>query len=201
MTYAKTDGMNPDKILGFIDRRMRQRHLWLLLAAVIALDVLMLSYTARKLSVHGLPMFDLRCGGYGVSDARTYVEGLTAANKLWRYAFVQIPIDMAFAIIEAAALAALYLWFTRPKARFSIAMPGKARMLLLLFPAGQALFDLSENSLVWVMLKSGPSVSPSLVRAASFSTTTKWALAMMSVGIAAALAIAAWQTGKEKARG
>jgi hypothetical protein len=186
-------------MLGFIDSRLCAWHLWVGLLAVVALDLAMMLVTVPRLaefSSGGL-MFDLRISGYSPRRAAAYIADLGEAGRTY-YASVHVPVDTVFAVIEAIVLALIILWFTRPGARFSVALPPLWRWVAVALPVSAGVFDIRENLLVSEMLAASPQLDPGLVRAASFATQMKWGLAFISIALAFGLACAAWIRGRNK---
>lgn len=187
-------------MLAYLDRHLAPWHLWAGLLAVVALDLSMLLLTVPRLEEFASgPMFDLRPGGYEADDANAYLTALGAAGRDY-YASAHVPVDMAFAILEAIVLAMLIVWFTRPGARFAVPVPEWGRWLLLAFPVLAAIYDVRENMLVLEMLRAGDQAGPGLIAAASFATQAKWLFAVLSIGSVLVLALWAAIRAKRNAR-
>lgn len=188
-------------MLPFLDRHLAPWHLWAGLIAIVALDLSMLLITVPRLAEFsgGGVMLDLRFDGYSVKEASAYLAALGEEGRRY-YAQAHVTVDTLFAIIEAATLMALIVWFTRPDARYAVPLPSVARWAALLPPVGAAFFDVRENILVREMLQAPFPPDPELVAAASFSTQAKWVLAALSILLVLALAIGSMIRARKNAR-
>jgi hypothetical protein len=185
----------------FLDRHLAAWQIWTGLAAIIALDLSMFLVTVPRLAEFskGKVMFDLRMDGYSAGQAAHYLDALGTEGRAY-YAHAHIPVDMLFAVLEAAVLALIILWFTRPDARFAVPLPDISRLFLIAFPIATAIFDIRENLLITRMLRVEGAPDKALVQAASFATQVKWNLALFSLGIALALAISSVFRARKNAR-
>lgn len=166
--------------------------------AVLGLYMLLVTAPHLAAQAGGLPMLDARLGGYAPHEVRRYLEALGADGRGY-YANVQIPVDTAFVVIEWLTISAIIIWFTRPGARFAIALPSWARLTLLVPPLLQAAFDHAENGMIrHLLLAATP--DDVIARTASFATQAKWIAAGLAVGAALTLAVAAALRGYARRR-
>lgn len=102
--------------------------------------------------------------------------------------------DVVLPLLFLVALVLDILWFSRPGARISVTLQPMARLGLLLVPVLYFLSDYMENAAIEQMLRVYPDLEDAMAERASILTAAKSQLFAASVGIALALAIAAWGT-------
>ena len=86
--------------------------------------------------------------------------------------------------------------FSRPGEAFAVPLSHGFRHALLCVPLLYCVADYAENFALVEALRTYPNIPYWLARRASFLTATKSQLVTASVGIAVALAIAAWGRGR-----
>jgi hypothetical protein len=89
-----------------------------------------------------------------------------------------------------------YVWFSRPGETFAVPLSPATRGALLIVPLFYCIADYAENFALVEALRTYPNIPYRLARRASFLTATKSQLIVASVGIAVALAVAAWGRGR-----
>lgn len=125
-----------------------------------------------------LRSFDGRQGGYTSAEALTVLCAMDADGGGGRNAYLDrhFPLDMLFAPLYGAALAALLLFLLR---RYSL-HTGYARFLVIL-PIAGALLDIAENLVVRRLVAAPLPPDARLVELASGLTVVKYALVNASV--------------------
>jgi hypothetical protein len=189
-------------MLALIGQNLRAWHLWVGLTAIVALDLSMLLVTVPRLAEFsgGLTMLDLRLGGYSATQAAAYIQALGADGRAY-YAGAHFTVDTVFAVVEAAVLAMLIIWFTRPRATYAIPLPGALRWFAVALPLAAGGMDIRENLLVRALMSdAAAALDPALVQAASLATQAKWVLAAASILTVIALAAASALSAKRNAR-
>jgi hypothetical protein len=116
---------------------------------------------------------------------------LTAIGKDGRHylADTLLPLDMVLPALVAVALVLTCVWFSRATA---MPLSRGARAALLCVPLLYCLADYAENWALAEALEAFPNIPYRLARRASFLTAAKSQLVTAALGIALALAIAAW---------
>jgi hypothetical protein len=119
---------------------------------------------------------------------------LTAIGKDGRRFLAEtlLPLDMVLPALLALALILTCVWFSRPNQARPIPLSRGARAALLCVPLLYCLADYAENWALAEALDAFPNIPYRLARRASFLTATKSQLVTAALGIALALAIAAW---------
>ena len=157
--------------------------IWLLTGA---LYLLMLLWSLPHLTqiAGGLPMFDMRPGGYSYPEAQALLMALGTEGRGF-YLAVQHRLDTLFPGLEALALG-LAFWRLFPR-RFAVPLACVAL-------AG-AVFDWLENAAVAVLLRMDPgAVTPSLVAVANRWTVLKSsAVTLAMTALLLALILALWR--------
>jgi len=102
--------------------------------------------------------------------------------------------DLVLPMLFLTALVLDILWFSRPGARISVTLQPMARLTLLAVPVLYFIADYMENAAIEQMLRAYPDLEDAMAERASILTAAKSQLFAASVGIAAALAVAAWGT-------
>lgn len=168
-------------MMRYIERRAAGRIVPVLLAAAMIVYAFMMTVTIPTVTreAHGLPVFDLRPGGYSLADARTLLGTMTDQGK-WYYAHVQIPTDFLYPPLLGFFGVFALAWLRR-RVRFP--------KLLILLPLGATLFDWLENVAILFMLSGN--LDPRVVAAASAFTVSKsvftsiFMTALLVIGIVA----------------
>ena len=179
-------------MLQILDRSLKTWHVGALNGAALAWFAA-ITY-ASGLSVPQASFFRCPIGlclaGYTANDASLMLriigqEGRTFLER------VLLPMDRVMPALLAVALIATILRLTRAKDRVSIPLDPVYRYMLMAVPLLYAAADYTENWAFSEMLKAYPSINYRLVARASLSTALKSQMVAASIGIAAALAIAA----------
>lgn len=135
-------------------------------AVTIGLYIAIMAWSAPRIaaSAGGLPIFDLRPGGYDLAAARAFLSALSAEGREF-YLQVQLQLDRFYPPLMALTL----VWAT-----LRLAPAGRYRGLATLPAILAAAFDYAENALVARMLLAGPGgLTPELVESASTATQVK----------------------------
>jgi hypothetical protein len=180
-------------MLSYLDRRLRLWHFVLANAAAILWFAGM--SIATQSAVPGVKLF--RCpiglclGDYSPGELHAT---LTKIGKNGRQFFSDtlLPLDMVLPLLLLVALGITYVWFSRPGQHYAVQLTAGARYTFLAVPMLYCLADYAENWTLSEALQTYPNISYRLARRASFLTAAKSQLVVASLGIAAALAIAAW---------
>jgi hypothetical protein len=180
-------------MLSVLDRRLKSWHFWLANAAAVAWFVGM--SLATQSAMPGVKLF--RCpiglclGYYSPIELQTT---LTRIGKNGREFLAEtlLPLDMMLPALLLVALAITYVWFSRPGNAVSVPLSPGARYAFLCVPLFYCLADYAENWTLVEALQAYPNIPYRLARRASFLTAAKSQLIVASLGIAVALAIAAW---------
>lgn len=150
--------------------------LWLLSAALLCA---MVAVSAVHLMPGGMPILDIRVGGYDAEAVRLYIDALGPLG-ITKYAGPLQSLDSVFPALFAITLAATCLWASR-------GMATGARALLLLGPAAYGLSDYAENMFITGVLRSWQAgLDPEMVRWSSMLTQAKFGL----LGLCAAMLLA-----------
>ena len=137
--------------------------------AVVYAALIWVGVTRLMPEAGGQPPLDLRIMGYGVTEARAFLEALTdEGRRLWAGPIRWL--DTAFPLLMGSLLAALILRLGRP--------------WLAPVPFAYTAADLWENARVREMIAAGPEgLTPAMVEGASAVTQGKFALLAMSVAL------------------
>jgi len=148
---------------------------WLVTVAALAIYAVMMTVTLPHLTAlaGGLPMFDMRPGGYDFETAKEILTGLGIEGRNY-YIGVQHILDALFPPLIALAVA-YWLWRAAPRwRRAGLPMSTMALGLLMGFAFLSSALDLTENLMVENLLHVGPdNVTPSMVNVASQFTLAK----------------------------
>jgi hypothetical protein len=119
---------------------------------------------------------------------------LTAIGKDGRQylAHTLLPLDMVLPALVAVALILTCVWLSRSNQATALPLSRGARAALLCVPLLYCLADYAENWALAEALDAFPNIPYRLARRASFLTAAKSQLVTAALGIALALAIAAW---------
>ncbi len=179
-------------MLQILDRSLKTWHVGVLNGAAIAW-FLAITY-ASGLSVPQASFFRCPIGlclaGYTANDATLSLRIIGADGRAFLER-VLLPMDRVMPALLALALIATIVRLTRAKDRVSIPLDPIYRYMLIFVPVLYAAADYTENWAFSEMLKAYPNINYKLVARASMSTALKSQLVAASIGIAAALAIAA----------
>lgn len=154
------------------------RIFWIVVAVTLGDYLVMLFWSIPKISATagGLPVFDMRPGGYNYDEARAFLAALSAEGA-WFYENVQHRLDAAYPALLAITLAWSIL-------RLAPARWGVWRHLLAATAIPGMIFDYLENRDVSRMLVLGPDgITPEFVSAASFHSQAKAATSTVAMTI------------------
>jgi hypothetical protein len=180
-------------MLSVLDRHLKLRHVVLANAAALAWFAGMQLATLTGLP--GIKFF--RCpiglclGYYSPGELNATLARIGRSGRQFLIETL-LPLDMVLPALLLVALALTYAWFSRPYAASAIPLATGARYAFLCVPLFYCLADYAENWTLAEALQAYPNIPYRLARRASFLTATKSQLVVASIGIAAALAIAAW---------
>jgi hypothetical protein len=180
-------------MLSFLDRHVR---LWLFaLANGAALAWFAGMSIATQAALPGVKLF--RCpiglclGDYSPAELNATLARIGRNGRQY-LAETLLPLDMVLPALLLLAFVVTYAWFSRPGQAFAVPLTPGARYALLAVPVLYCLADYAENWALAEVLQAYPNIPYRLARRASFLTAAKSQLVVASIGIAAALAIAAW---------
>jgi len=180
-------------MLSVLDRRLRAWHFWLVNAVAVAWFAGM-SY-ATQAAMPGVKLF--RCpiglcmGYYSPAELHATLAKIGRGGREF-LAETLLPLDMVLPALLLVALSITYVWFSRPGQDMAVSLTPGARYMFLCVPLLYCLADYAENWTLVEALRAYPNVPYRLARRASLLTAAKSQLIVTSVGIAVALAIAAW---------
>jgi hypothetical protein len=112
-----------------------------------------------------------------------------------------LPLDMVLPALLLVALALTYAFFSRSGATLSVPLSTGARYAFLCVPFFYCLADYAENWALFEALQAYPNIPYRLARRASFLTAAKSQLIVASIGMAAALVVAAWALARRSGAG
>jgi hypothetical protein len=148
----------------------------------------------------GLDPFDTRPFGYGISQARAFLDALGADGRDF-YVNVQLRLDAIYPATYAVSRGMVLWWLTASGRLRDTPVPILLRVALLIPTAATAGFDYAENIQIGRMLAAGPTVDASVIETASRMTVCKsFSAAANEAGIII-LAVAAamrWRRRKER---
>lgn len=162
------------------------RIFWMVVAVTLGDYFAMVFWSIPRISAEagGLPVFDLRPGGYTFEEARAFLVALSAEGAQF-YANVQHRLDAAYPALLAVTVAWSIL-------RLAPARWGVWRHLLAATAIPGMIFDYLENRDVAGMLALGPDrITPELVETASFHSQAKAATSSVAMTILLVL-LALW---------
>jgi hypothetical protein len=188
-------------MLAFLDRHIRAWHMWLAVGAGLAWFIGM--SLATQAALPGVKLFRCpigMCPGYYLPTELNAT--LTRIGKSGRdfLAETLLPLDMVLPALLLVAFVAVYIWFSRPGETLAVPLSSGSRRALLCVPFSYCAADYGENFALVEALRTYPNIPYWLARRASFLTATKSQLITASVGIAVAIAIAAWGRGRADSR-
>ena len=144
----------------------RRLTFWAVVAAALAVYAAMVLWSIPRIQAEagGLPVFDMRPGGYGIEEARAFLTALSDEGRDF-YLRVQHRLDLIYPALLALATG----W-----ALLRLAPGGGAWRLLALVPVPGMVFDWLENGAVARMLTAGPEgLTAAMVERASFWSQLK----------------------------
>lgn len=151
---------------------------WIVVATTLGVYATMLLWSIPRISAEagGLPVLDLRPGGYSFEEARAFLAALSPQGAAF-YATVQHRLDTAYPALLALTLAWSIL-------RLAPAGWGIWRWVLAATAIPGMVFDYLENLAVSALLALGPEgITPQMVEAASFRSQAKAAATSVSMTI------------------
>lgn len=187
-------------MLSVLDRRLKAWHFWL--ANGVALAWFAGMSFATQAALPGVKLF--RCpiglclGYYSPIELQTTLTKIGKSGREF-LADTLLPLDMVLPALLLVALTITYLWFSRPGAPFSVPLSSGARYSFLCVPLFYCVADYAENWSLADALQAYPSIPYRLARRASILTAAKSQLIVAALGIAVALAIAAWGVARRSA--
>ena len=187
-------------MLSVLDRHLKPWHFWLVNGAAIAWFVGM--GLATQAALPGVKLF--RCpiglclGYYSPIELQTSLTRLGGNGRAFLVETL-LPLDMVLPALLLVALTITYVWFSRPGADFAVPLSPGARYAFLCVPLLYCVADYAENWSIAEVLQAHPNISYRLARRASFLTAAKSQLIVAALGIAVALAIAAWGLARRAA--
>jgi hypothetical protein len=180
-------------MLSVLDRHLTAWHFWLANAVAIAWFAAM--GLATQSAMPGVKLF--RCpiglclGDYSSVELHATLTRIGRNGRQF-LAETLLPLDMVLPALLLVALTVTYVWFSRPGHAMAVPLSTGARYALLAVPLLYCLADYAENWALVEALQAYPNISYRLARRASFLTAAKSQLIVASLGIAVALAVAAW---------
>jgi len=180
-------------MLAILDRRLRAWHVLVSIGAAIAWFASMT--LATQAALPGIKLFRCPvglCPGYYLPSELNVTLTRIGKNGRDFFADTLLPLDMVLPALLLIAFVLTYVWFSRPGESFAVPLSAGARRGLLAVPFLYSVADYAENIALVEALQDFPNIPYWLARRASFLTATKSQLVTASIGIAVALAVAAW---------
>jgi hypothetical protein len=180
-------------MLSFLDRHLRFWHVALANGAALAWFAGM--QWATQMSLPGVKFF--RCpiglclGYYSPGELNATLARIGKGGREF-LTDTLLPLDMVLPTLLLVALVLACAWLTRPGESASVPLSTGARYAFLAVPLFYCLADYAENWALVDALQAYPNIPYRLARRASFLTAAKSQLIVASIGLAAALAIAAF---------
>lgn len=157
-----------------IDKGLKPWHVLAFIVVALGLGAILGLVTGPHLrDIAGLDTFDLRFNGYEYQEAVDLLDALGAEGRSY-YSGSQLIADTIFVPFFFLATASLFLWFSRPGARFSVPLSENVRLIVVSLAFVAMAADLAENIALWFMLGSGTEPATALVAGASVFTGIKW---------------------------
>ena len=184
-------------MLSVLDRHLKFWHL--LLANGVAIAWFAGMGLATQVSIPGVKL--VRCpiglclGYYSPNELYTTLTRIGRPGREF-LADVLLPFDMALPALLLIAFTVTYVWFSRPGQAVAVPLSSGVRYAFLCVPLFYSLADYAENWTLVEALQAYPNIPYRLARRASILTATKSQLVVASIGIAVALAVAAWGTSR-----
>lgn len=180
-------------LLSALDRHLRPWHV--LTANVIAVLWFVGITFAGRMALPNVALF--RCpfgfcaGGYSPEELYSMLDEIGDEGRT----FLHDTLLRADRVLPALLLVALLftiVWFSGSGRRTSVALSPGARCVLLAVPVLYCVADYMENSAIAEILRVYPDIEDVMAEKASVLTAAKSQLVAASIGIGAAVAIAAW---------
>ena len=187
-------------MLSVLDHRIRFWHV--ALANIVALAWFAGIQLATQAALPGVKLFRCPIGMcLGYYSPNELNATLTRIGRTGRQFFAEtlLPLDMVLPALLLIAFWLTYVWFSRPGQVTAVPLSAGARYAFLCVPLLYCLVDYAENWTLVESLQAYPNIPYRLARRASFLTAAKSQLVVASVGIAVALAVAAWGTAYRSA--
>lgn len=180
-------------MLSVLDQRLRAWHFWLVNALAIAWFAGM--SWATQSAMPGVKLF--RCPMGLCLGYYTPIELHATFTRIGRsgrefLAERLLPLDMVLPALLLLALSVTYVWFSRPGQVMAVPLSRGARYAFLCVPLLYCIADYAENWTLAEALQAYPNISYRLARRASVLTAAKSQLIVAALGLAVALAVAAW---------
>lgn len=189
-------------MLTILDRHLKLWHV--VFANALALGWFAVMSLATQASIPGVKLF--RCpiglclGDYSPSELNAT---LTRIGQNGREFLTEtlLPLDMVLPALLFVALGLTCVYFSRTGATAAVPLSRGARYTFLCAPLFYCLADYAENWALTETLRAYPNIPYRLARRASLLTAAKSQLIVASIGIAAALVVAAWATARRSGAG
>ena len=188
-------------MLAVLDRHIRAWHLWALNSLAVAWFVGIT--IASRVALPDVALF--RCpvgfcaGGYSPDDLRATLTQIGEEGRDFLHDTL-LPLDLVLPALLCGALVITSSYFSRPGQPMAVPLTPGARYGLLAVPLLYGLADYGENLAVAQMLRAYPKIGDALAHRASVLTAAKSQLIAASIGIAVALAVAAWGAARSGPR-
>lgn len=180
-------------MLSVLDRRLKAWHFWL--ANTVAIAWFAGMTWATQVAMPGVKLFRCPVGlclGYYTPGELHATLTRIGTNGREFLADTLLPLDMVLPALLLVALCITYLWFTRPGPHMAVPLTTNTRHVFLCLPLLYCLADYAENWTLAEALQAYPNIPYRLARRASVLTAAKSQLIVAALGVAVALAIAAW---------
>ena len=157
-----------------LDRELTPWHVVGALLVALALGSFLGFVSLPRLSEYtgGIDVFDPRMAGYTHDDAVAILQALGADGKAY-YRGTHLLLDVFFPPAWFLATVFVFLWFTRPGARFAVPLQEDLRLIVVIVALFGLLLDWGENAVVFTMLMGDGEPSTSLVGLGSLFTYLK----------------------------
>lgn len=182
--------------MSFLSGLDRHLKLWHVATLNIAALVWFIGLTlASRIALPGVALF--RCpigfcaGGYSPEELYSIFDEIGEEGRAFLYDTL-LKADLVLPALLTAALVLDIIWFSRPGARVSVPLHPGARLAMLTVPLLYAVADYVENSAIANVLRLYPNIDDVMAEKTSLLTAAKSQLVAASIGIAGALATAAW---------
>jgi hypothetical protein len=157
------------KLIENLQKYASGRHVLLLfiITMIVYFIILFYSIPAVIAQAPGMRLFDMSPRGYTPTYAETLLKAIGPIGREL-YLKRQLPIDFIYPGLFAVTYTLMLVWL------FAKRFDAKSKIfLLVLVPAAAGLFDYLENFGIILMLKSFPTISPTLVHVSSMFTILK----------------------------
>jgi hypothetical protein len=184
-------------MLSVLDRHLKLWHLWL--ANIVALAWFAGMQIATQAALPGVKLFRCpigMCLGYYSPNELYATLARVGRNGRQFLAETLLPLDMVLPALLLVAFTVTYVWFSRPGQAVAVPLSAGARYAFLCVPLFYCLADYAENWTLVESLQAYPNIPYRLARRASILTATKSQLVVASFGIAVAVTVVAWGTGR-----